>query len=519
MDNILKRLAALSPSKLTLLRERVNAEGFDLDELKALSLDLIVKASVDNTLSPLSIQPTEAKEYYPLSSVQRRLFLLSRFDGAGVVYNVFSTRLARGYLDNKKLEETFNALVKRHEAFRTSFRYVHGEPVQRVYKPEDTALEIEYHDAQETTVHGIIKNFIRPFDLSKAPLLRIGIVKLSETEHVLMYDAHHIVVDGTSRGIIAKEFVALYNNRDLPSLDIQYKDFAVWLNTPHVQVTLKKQEKYWVSEFSSEIPVLKLPIDFQRPPEKNFDGDSILFTIKEKDVKALKKLCSRKNTTLFTVFLASYNVFLSKITGQKDIITGIPINGRRHAGLENVIGMFVNTLVLRNYPEDERTFEEFLDQVKLRTLDAFENQDYQFEDLVNIVVKQRDPGRNPIFDAFFSFTYPGVTADLEEEWDHEGIAGLKLEGYGENPFLSMFDLYFFGKEEKNETDSLMLGFTYAAALFKKDTIERFTGYFKEIISAAADNPGMKLKDINISHQLGIARTTLFEDEGESDFDF
>lgn len=516
MDNISRRLAALSPAKYTLLKERLYAEGIELDDL---DLAVIVEGRSEKTAAEGSIQPVEIKEYYPLSSVQRRLFILSRFEGTGVIYNVFSTRTARGDLDVKRVEAAFNALVKRHEAFRTSFQYIRGEPVQRVHKPEDVVLEIEYTEARGPAAEGFVKRFIRPFDLSKAPLLRVAIVKVSETEHVLIYDSHHITVDGGSRGIIAKEFIALYNGMHLPGLDIQYKDFAEWLNGDNARAALNKQEKYWLKEFESEIPVLNLPHDFPRPTEKTFDGGSFSFYIKTEEVKALKKLGSEKNTTLFTVLLALYNVFLSKISRQKDIITGIPINGRRHAGLESIIGMFVNTLALRNYPEDEITFEEFLDRVKLRTLDAFENQDYPFEDLVYKVVKHRDPARNPIFDAFFSFTYPGVSADLEEEWDQQGIAGVKLEQYGENLSLSMFDLYFFGNEGKNEIDNLLLGFTYAAGLFKEETIERFAGYFKEIITTVVENKRVKLKDIKISHQLGIAKTAVFQDDGESDFDF
>lgn len=519
MDNISRRLADLSPAKFTLLRERLNAEGIDLDDFDAPGLALRDNDARDNTSAPRSIQPVEVKEYYPLSSVQRRIFMLSRFEGTGVIYNVFSTRTARGSLDINRVEAVFNAFIKRHESFRTSFQYIHGEPVQRIHKTGDVTLEIDFHEARGAAVEGVVKRFIRPFDLGKVPLLRAGIVKISETEYILMYDSHHIVADGGSRAIMAAEFVALYNGVALPPLNFQYKDFTEWLNRTDTQSALKKQEKFWLKEFENELPVLNLPLDFQRPAERIFDGGSLAFYIEAEQVKALKKLGAKKNTTLFTVLLALYNVFLSKISRQKDIITGIPINGRRHAGLESIIGMFVNTLALRNYPEDEITFEEFLDRAKQRTLDAFENQDYPFEDLVNKVVKHRDPGRNPIFDAFFSFTYPGVSADLEDEWDQQGIAGLKLEEYGENLSLSMFDLFFFGKEGKNETDSLLLGFTYAAALFKKETIERFTGYFKEIISTVVENTRVKLKDIKISHQLGIAKANVFQDERENDFDF
>ncbi len=330
MSNISDRLAALSPEQLKLLKERLKKEGIEIDAG--------VNHAGGDGIAAVPIGPVETKEYYPLSSVQRRIFLLSRFEGAGVVYNVFTTKAVEGRLDKKRVETVFKTLIKRHEAFRTSFEYIDGEPVQRIHKPEDVDFKIEYSDARDQEDAGnIVKHFIRPFDLSKAPLLRVGIVSLSETESILMYDSHHIVVDGGSKGIMMQEFVALYNDRDLPPLDIQYKDFSQWLNSERIQVSLKRQETYWLKEFEGEIPVLNLPADYQRPAEKVFDGGHVQFKLEKKEVAALRKLASGKNTTLFTVLLSLYYVFLSKISRQNDIVVGIPIGGRKHVTGENII--------------------------------------------------------------------------------------------------------------------------------------------------------------------------------------
>lgn len=519
MNNISDRLAALSPEQLKLLKERLKNANIDID------VEASARGTAGDGTAENPITPVEAREYYPLSSVQRRLFMLSRFEGTGIVYNVFTVKTVEGDLDRKRVENAFKSLIKRHEAFRTSFEYVAGEPVQRIRKPEEVDFKIEFHDARGKgdATNGDAKNrveqFIRPFDLSKAPLLRVGIVTLSETESILMYDSHHIVIDGGSRGILAQEFIALYNGRDLPAINVQYKDFSQWLNSESTQAVLKRQETYWQKAFEGEIPVLALPVDFQRPPEKAYDGENVQFKLEKNEVRALRKLAVEKNATLFTVLLSLYYVFLSKISRQNDIVVGIPIAGRRHITGENIIGMFVNTLALRNHPDGQKPFEDFLEQVKRQTLDAFENQDYQFEDLVNKVIKHRDVSRNPIFDVFFSFTYPGVSAELEEEWGTEGMAGLKISPYRDDVSLSMFDLYLSGAESKGETDELFLCFTYAAALFKKETVERFTGYFKEIVSSVAGDKRVRLKDIKMSHDLGIAKSTVFPDHEEMDFDF
>lgn len=514
MKTISDRLAALSPGQLTLLKKRLKNEGIDID------VDINVKDPGENGFATNPIEPVEAKEYYPLSSVQRRLFLLSRFEGTGVTYNVFTLKRVEGRLDKKRVEAAFKSLIKRHEPFRTSFETIRGEPVQRIHKPEYLDFKIEFHDARDKGDAGKkTEHFIRPFDLSKAPLLRAGIIRLSETESILMYDSHHIVIDGGSKGILVQEFLALYSGRDLPGLNIQYKDFSQWLNSKKTQTALKRQETYWLNEFEGEIPVLNLPLDYQRPAEKAYDGENVPFKLEKKEVAALRKLALEKNTTLFAVLLSLYYVFLSKISRQNDIVVGIPIAGRRHIAKENIIGMFVNTLALRNKPEGENIFDDFLDQVKRQTVDAFENQDYQFEDLVNKVLIHRDVGRNPVFDVFFSFTYPGVTAELAEEWDQEGIAGLKISQYRNDVALSIFDLYLSGMEGKNETDELFLCFTFAAKLFKKETIERFSGYFKEIVSSVAEDKRVKLNDIKISHDMGIAKSTVFPDQEEMDFEF
>jgi non-ribosomal peptide synthetase component F len=309
--------------------------------------------------------------------------------------------------------------------------------------------------------------------------------------------------------------VALYKGEagTLPGLKIHYKDFCQWLNSERVKAIVKQQETYWLKQFHGDIPVLNMAVDYPRPVLKSYEGGCLTFNISPKETAALKALTLKKNTTLFVILLAVYNVFLSKISRQEDIIVGIPMAGRTYDGLNDIIGMFVNTVTLRNYPDGEKTFEDFLDRVKQRTLDAFENQDYPFEDLVNKVTKHRDAGRNPVFDVFFSFTYPGVSAELEEELPQDGISQLKVSAYEDGAPMSMFDLYMSGLEKEGE---LFLGFTYAAGLFKKETIERFTGYFKEIVSAVIRDNRVKLKDIKISHHLGIAASAVFQHEENRD---
>ncbi|UCH97248.1 MAG: hypothetical protein JSV88_10465 [Candidatus Aminicenantes bacterium] len=513
MKNFSHRIAALSAGQLKLLKLKLKQEGIDFDrDIK----------KVERNIFP-SVEPAEEKEYYPLSSVQKRLFTLSQVEGTGNVFIVSTMRIIRENLDKRRVEEAFNALIQRHQSFRTSFVFIGSEPVQRIH--DEVNFEIRYFDFKidgveaEVKFEETIKNLHHPFDLAQAPLLRVGMIKLAEKKYVLIIDMHHIMSDALCKRIIWDEFNRLYNGRSLKELKLQYKDFSVWCSSEEVQSVLQHQETYWLKEFQGKIPVINLPTDWERPVNKRFEGGYQVFKINKKTTSALKTLALKENATLFAIMLAVYNVFLSKISRQKDIVVGVPTGGRHHPGLDDIIGMFVNTLVLRNYPEDEKTFADFLRQVRQRTLEAFANQDYQFEDLVNQVVKQRDTSRNPIFDVFFSFRAPGVTQELPVSLSDDEGSPLKPDkettGTGAETTLSMFDLYLQGAEIKEE---IFLVLVYSTKLFKKETIKRFVNYITDIILSVTGNNQVKLKDIKISHDLGIADSTFLQDEKE-DFGF
>lgn len=521
MKNFSHRLAALSPGQLKLLKLRLKKEGNDLDtDLK----------TVEKNLFP-PLEPTEEKEYYPLSSVQKRLFTLSQVEGTGNIYSVSTVRIIRENLDKRRVEEAFNALIQRHKSFRTSFTFIGVEPMQRIHDEVDFTMEyycteVGYPSVEPTKESSgsctrdpthVIKDFMRPFDLAQVPLIRVGMIKLAEGKYVLIVDMHHIISDALCKRIIWDEFNHLYRGRSIRQLKLQYKDFSVWCSSEEVKSALQHQETYWLKEFKRKIPIINLPTDRERPVNKQFEGGYRVFKIDVKTTSVLKAMALKENTTLFAIILAVYNVFLSKICRQKDIVVGVPVGGRHYPGLDNIIGMFVNTLALRNYPGDEKTFADFLKQVRKRTIEAFVNQDYQFEDLVNQVVKQRDTSRNPIFDVFFSFRAPGVTQELPISLEDDEKLLLKPddETSSDETMLSMFDLYLQGAEIKEE---IFLVLVYSAKLFKKETIKRFANYVIEIILSVTGNNQIKLKDIKISHDLGIANSTILQDE-EEDFGF
>ncbi|WP_332276070.1 condensation domain-containing protein, partial [Bacillus velezensis] len=200
----------------------------------------------------------------------------------------------------------------------------------------------------------IAKTFIQPFELDQAPLFRAELATVSGKQY-LMIDMHHIISDGVSISLLLKEFTKLYNGESLEPLRIQYKDFAQWQNAYLRSGSLDKQAAYWKKQFEGTVPVLHLPYDYERPSIQSFEGDSVHFTLDKEMTEGLRGLAKEEGATLHMVLLSAFNILLSKYSGQEDIVVGVPVAGRPHADLRNMIGMFVNTLAVRNHPDKEKT--------------------------------------------------------------------------------------------------------------------------------------------------------------------
>ncbi len=350
----------------------------------------------------------------------------------------------------------------------------------------------------------LISSFIRPFDLSNAPLLRVGLIPLHtppfghssqegkvEDKHILMIDMHHIITDGTSMDLFIRESMALYTGEQLPPLKFRYKDYSQWQNNDSQEKALEEQEEYWLKQFGGEIPVLNLPLDYTRPAVQSFEGVELSFELPGELTRSINRLALDSGVTLYMVLLAIYNVLLSKLSGQEDIVVGTPIAARRHTNLEHIIGMFVNTLAMRNYPAGNKKFIDFLKELKKRILEAFENQEYQFDDLVEKVFVNRDTSRNPIFDVLFGLqNMESQTSEIPVV----DISQLKIRPYEDEHRTAKFDLNLTCIENE---EKLFCFFEYCTKLFKKETIERFFLYFKQILAAVLMDSNQKISHIEI----------------------
>jgi amino acid adenylation domain-containing protein len=439
-----------------------------------------------------AIEPAKKKEYYALSPAQRRLYILKEMESESTSYNISMARLLEGELQVKKFEETFMNLIDRYESLRTSFELVDEEPVQKIH--DNVAFAVEYHDSSFQSARDLVRDFIRPFDLSLAPLIRVGLIKVESKQHVLMVDMHHIITDGVSQRILIEDFLALYGGARLSPLRLQYKDYSEWMRTRLMQNAIKQQEEYWLRTFTGEIPVLNLPTDYARPAVRSFAGHAAAFTMDKEETWALNELARSEGVTLFMVLLAIYNIFLAKISGREEIVVGTPVAGRRHADLEKIIGMFVNTLVLWNSPSGWKTFKDFLAEVKEKTLDAFENEDYPFEELVEKVSVERDTSRSPLFDVMFAMQHVADAVGETPGTTGQAMVGMEVKAFSYGYRTAKFDITLDIVESK---EKLYLVFEYCIRLFRHETIERFIQYFRRISSAVLENPGRRIAGLEI----------------------
>jgi tyrocidine synthetase-3 len=427
------------------------------------------------------IPEAEVRDYYPLSSAQKRLFFLDSFEDVGTTYNMPYLLRIKGKLDKERLAQSFDALIRRHETLRTSFHMIHGEPVQ--------------------VVHGDIGPIgpigpmgpIFPFDLSRAPLMRAGLSQDGPDEYSLSLDIHHIISDGTSMAVLVNDFLRVYEGGELSPPVVQYKDYALWQEHLYQTPKIKKQEQYWMEIFgkSAGVPVLNLPLDFPRPGVFTYEGDSYGFTLEKEDLRRFQALSARCDATLYMNLLAAFNVLLSLYSGQEDIVVGTAVAGRPHTDVQDLIGMFVNMLAMRNQPRETKTYLQFLEEVKTQTLQAFENQDLQFEDLVDKLTLPRDTSRNPLFSVSLvlqNFQQPDIkikdaVVTQEEYWNH----------------VSRFDMSVLAYERE---EGIYFRIMYYRPIFREETIRRMARHFIAVIRQVAEEPGKRLADIQVLSETG-----------------
>ncbi|WP_068618333.1 non-ribosomal peptide synthetase [Paenibacillus tuaregi] len=432
------------------------------------------------------ISPAESRPFYPLSLAQNRLFVLQQLYPGSTAYNLPLALNLTGQLDQTRLRRAIQGLIDRHEPLRTSFDWADGKPVQYVH--ERVPFELAVHplmDAED--LNTFARAVVRPFDLRQAPLIRAFLATDGESRHTLLLDIHHIVADGVSMNVLARDFEQLYRGGFLQPLQIHYKDAAVWQQEWMASEAREHQEQYWAFQLAGTLPVLQLPTDYPRPPEQSFEGAKLTVPIPAELAEETAAAADQWGVTPFHIWLAAYHTLLHLMTGQDDLIVGTPVAGRFHPATESLVGMFVNTLPIRSQPSSELSFRAFAQQIKEAALAALDNGLLPFEHMVTLLDVPRDLSRNPLFDTLFVMQHM--------EAGQAAADALQFEVQVPDNRVSKLDLTFEIADQGARGAALTI--EYATALFKEDSIRRMAKWYFRIISLALAEPERPLGGIGL----------------------
>jgi len=446
----------------------------------------------------------------PLSFAQERLWTLEQMGLTGTAYNLPIALKLDGLLDAQALERALGEIVRRHESLRTHFELEDGRPIQVVNEPscfairhiDGSALACSQSEAQWQ--HVLFEDAGRPFDLSAGPLMRATLLHRDSHTHVLLVTLHHAVSDGWSIGVLMRELSALYRafclneSSPLPELEVQYADFAVWQRAWLRGEVLERQLSYWRGHLEGAPPTIDLPADRARPPTPTFKGSGWNFEVSASITQGLTDIARSEGATLFTVLLAAYQVFLSKLSGQRDVVVGTPMTGREDRLLDGLIGFFVNTLALRAQCDPQGSFVQHVLATKRIVSEAFANHDAPFERVVHAVKPARDLSRQPIFQVMFA---------LENASEFEPMLSpeIRVTPLDTQLASAKFDLT---TTMQRTTKGLQGTFEYAIDLFEPDTITNFATSFVTLLERLVAHPSRPLGQVSMCSANDVQRALM-----------
>uniref|UniRef100_UPI00114466A8 condensation domain-containing protein n=1 Tax=Myxococcus sp. AB025B TaxID=2562794 RepID=UPI00114466A8 len=482
----------------------------------AVRVDRLIRAGASLAVPPL--KPREDKgQPARLSFAQQRLWFLDQLEPGSASYNMPGAVRMSGPLDTEVLARTFQELVRRHEALRTTFRSENGVAVQRVSAEVEVPLRVVQLDGlpeaarEAEALRHVEQEVLLPFDLSRGPLLRATLVRLSEEEHVLVVVLHHIVSDGWSTGLLVREVAALYGAyaegkpSPLGELPVQYGDYAEWQRGWLRGAVLEQQVEYWRKQLEGAPKALELVTDKPRPAAQSFRG-AVLERRWEKGLwRKVEEVSRREGVTPFMVLLSAYQVVLSRHAGQREVVVGFPIAGRTHAETEGLIGYFANTLVLRGRVEEWETFGELVGRAKEVTLGAYAHQDVPFEKLVEELLPERDLSRSPLFQVSLTLqNTPGVEVKLGK--------GLVLKGLETDTKTSKFDLSL---SVGDGPDGVAVVLNYNSDLFEEGTAERLVGHVRRVLEGGVEGWEKKVRELPLETEDERRRVMAWSGRGSS----
>ncbi|EJN16363.1 condensation domain-containing protein, partial [Pseudomonas sp. GM80] len=459
------------------------------------SLEAFVHAlDADQHTPQMSIPQVGREQPLALSYAQERQWFLWQMDPDSAAYNIPTALRLRGALDRTALQQSFQALIQRHESLRTAF-VDHDGRVQQIIQPTaQVALQEQaLANASDEQIQAFVEQQTsQPFDLLSGALLRVALLRISDDDHVLVLTLHHIVSDGWSMQVMIEDLIAFYaafsqgTTAPLSALPVQYADYAVWQREWMDSGERERQLSYWKTRLGSEQPLLEMPTDHPRPALQSFRGARLNVSIEPALGEALKTLARREGVTVFMLLLASFQALLNRYSGQADIRVGVPIANRNRLEIERLIGFFVNTQVLRAEFDPAMGFAQLLQQVKQTAIAAQMHQDLPFEQLVDALQPERNLSHSPLFQAMFNHRSE-AESDLVAQ-----LPGLQLQSLSWEHRTAQFDLAL---DTGDSPEGLEASFTYATDLFEASSIERLAGHWLNLLKAVVADAARPLAEL------------------------
>ncbi|WP_122741222.1 non-ribosomal peptide synthetase, partial [Pseudomonas viridiflava] len=432
-----------------------------------------------------AIQATRHDEPVPLSFAQQRLWFLAQMEDANSAYNIPLGLQLNGHLDTRALKRALERIVVRHDSLRSRFIQQEGEArVQAA--PVSVVPYLLWQDLRgqdEQALQCVVREeAAQPFDLLDDLPIRGRLLCLAEDRHVLLLTLHHIVADGWSLGVFTRELTTLYRafsqglDDPLPPLALQYADYTLWQRDWLDGERMSHQSDYWHQALSGAPALLTLPTDRPRPARQDYSGASVAVRLDPRLCDDLKTFCQLHAVTPFMLFMGAWAVLLARLSGQSEVVIGMPVANRRRSEVEELIGLFVNTLAVRIDTSGEPDVSTLLARIKSQVIQAQEHQDLPFEQVVERLRPPRSLAHSPLFQASLA-------------WDGSQGLGLQLgdlhlQPLSEQPTFAKFDLTL----SMGETDEGFGGVVdYATALFDESTVVRYVGYLEQLLWTMVGN--------------------------------
>lgn len=450
----------------------------------------------ENFAAAPPIKPVGRDGDLPLSFSQQRLWFLDQLAPGKALYNIPGAFRITGQFSHDAFEKSIREIIRRHEALRTTFAARAGKPYQVIH--EAAELMVERFDVsnlpegdREQAINNLASEAARaPFNLAEGPLLLVHLVTVGETEHVLIFNMHHIISDGWSMGVLVNEFARLYRAflagepSPLPELSLQYVDYAAWQRDWLRGKVLEQQLDFWKQTLGVNPPVLHLPTDRPRPAVQTFRGDTVSAVFPSALQKAVQDFSRNQGVTPFMFLLAVFQTLMHRYSGQDRFCIGSPIANRTSSETESLIGFFVNTLVLPADLSDNPDFRSLLRRVRETTLNAYAHQDVPFEQLVEALQPERDLSHSPLFQVAFILQNTPLKA-LQ-------LPGLTLAPVQAESKTAKYDLTVTTAETE---DGLLCSFEYNVDLFDRATVERMVNHFRRLLENALLNAKQQVSDL------------------------